>query len=452
MKRLGKILAPDKFSMDKEDLLCYGYDASGINLSPAAVVWPADVNDVSAICAFAYDNNFRLVPRGAGTGMTGGSTPSSGKSILISMERMNRILDIDTGNLNVVVEPGVINGRLQKELAPFGYFYPPDPTSMNYCTIGGNVAENAGGARSLKYGVTGDYVMELEAVLPDGRVIKTGIKTAKGVVGYDLKRLLIGSEGTLALITKIRLKILPIPESVVALLVFYKSLEDAGRSVSKIIASGAIPRTMEIMDRTTIRVVNQYRPIGLPSDADAALLIELDGNNKAIMQEAEKISVICNELRGSVRLAEDEASRDVLWEARRGISPALYKISPTKINEDIVVPIGKIPDALMEISKLSKSSGIPIACFGHAGDGNIHVNILTDKDDSEGFEKAEKLVRKVFEITLALGGTISGEHGVGLTKAKYIEMELDSGVLDLMRAIKKLFDHKNILNPGKIFV
>ncbi|MBF0565688.1 MAG: FAD-binding protein [Nitrospirae bacterium] len=450
MKSLRKILPEDRFSIETEDIICYGYDASGIDVTPQAVVWPHDTTDVIKLARFAHENDYAIIPRGAGTGLTGGAVPTE-NSILLSFEKMNAIVDVDTENLNVMVEPGVVNGDLQKELDAKGYFYPPDPASLATCTIGGNVAENAGGPRALKYGVTRDYVMQLEAVLPDGTLFTTGVQTSKGVVGYDLTRLLVGSEGTLAIITKIRLKVLPKPESIITLLSAFPSLELAGKTVSRIIASGIIPRTLEIMDNMTLQAVNRYKNVGFPEDVEALLLIEADGNRRAIAQEAEKIFTICNEFQGKIKIAESEQSREYLWEARRVISPALYRLSPTKINEDIVVPISKVPELLSGLNKLSSRSGIPIACFGHAGDGNIHANIMTDRHNKENYQRASNLIKEIFELTLNLGGTISGEHGVGLTKARYIDMELDMTNLTLMRGIKKLFDPKNILNPGKIF-
>nr|ADI87750.1 FAD linked oxidase domain protein [uncultured Nitrospirae bacterium MY3-11A] len=450
MKSLKNVLAEGTYSMEKEDLLCYGYDASGLDVLPAAVVWPTTAADISKLMQFAYQNDIKVIPRGAGTGLTGGSVAAN-DSIILSFEKMNRIIEVDMRNLNVVVEPGVINGDLQRALKDQGYFYPPDPASLNTCTIGGNVAENAGGPRALKYGVTRDYVMQLEAVLPDGRVIRTGVQTKKSVVGYDLTRLLVGSEGTLAIITKIRLKVLPLPENVITLLAAFNSLEHAGKSVSRIIADGIIPRTMELMDRMTLSAVNKYKNVGFPEDIEAMLLIEIDGSTKAIAADIDKVANICNGFQGKVKIAEDAASRELLWDARRAVSPALYKLSPTKINEDVVVPVTKVPELLSGLQGISEAAGVPIACFGHAGDGNIHVNIMTDKNDKQKYEEAEKLVRKTFKLTLELGGSISGEHGIGLTKSKYIDMELDSVNLDIMRGIKKLFDAKNILNPGKIF-
>ncbi len=449
MDKLSELL-PGKTSTSPEDILCYGFDASGLEALPSAVVWPQDVEDVIKVIKYANTKGIPIIPRGAGTGMTGGAVPSQG-AIILSMEKMNRIIEIDEKNLNVLVEPGVINGKLQRELQRHRLFYPPDPASMNFCTIGGNVAENAGGARAVKYGVTKDYVLGLEAVLPDGRLINTGVKTAKGVVGYDLTGLLVGSEGTLAVITKIRLKVLPLPQDVITLMVLFKELEQSGVAVTQIISEGIIPRTLEFLDRETIKAVEHYKPIGLPDDIDALLLIELDGAPSVITIDAEKVSDICGRLGGEVIMAENEIAREKLWEARRAISPALFRISPTKINEDIVVPRTRLPEMLRILKGLSESTGIRIVNFGHAGDGNIHVNLMVDKNNKDEYAKALKLVGDIFSATLELGGTISGEHGVGLTKKDYITMEIQPDELELMKKIKAVFDPKNILNPGKIF-
>ena len=449
--KITDILPDIKISSEPEDLICYGFDASGIESRPSAVAWPKNTEEVVRVMKYAFENEISVTPRGAGTGMTGGSIPLNG-AIVLSLEKMNKLVELDTNNLNVVVEPGIINGRLQRDLEHLGFFYPPDPASMNFCTIGGNAANNAGGPRALKYGVTRDYVMEIEAVLPDGSVITTGVKTTKGVVGYDLTRLLTGSEGTLAVITKLRLRILPLPEEVITLLAMFDNLEASGSAVAKITASKIIPRTLEFMDAGTIAAVENFKPVGIPRNVEALLLIELDGHPSAITKQAEKIIEICESLNAEVKMAEDAAARDKLWEARRSISPALYHMNPTKINEDIVVPRDKIPDILKKLRRLSEESGIQIVNFGHAGDGNIHVNIMVDKKDAEKYQKAESLVREIFDMTLRLGGTISGEHGIGITKASYLSMEIKKHELELMKGIKNLFDPKNILNPGKIFI
>jgi glycolate oxidase len=449
MHKLAELL-PGKVSTSPEDILCYGFDASGLESTPAAVVWAENATDVIEVMKYAHMNGIPVIPRGAGTGMTGGTVPSRG-AVILSMEKMNRIVEIDTENLTAIVEPGVLNGKLQRELNRHRLFYPPDPASFQFCTIGGNVAENAGGARAVKYGVTKDYVTGLEAVLPDGRLIKTGVKTAKGVVGYDLTGLLVGSEGTLAVITKIWLKVLPLPQDVITLMVLFKDLEESATAVTRIISEGIIPRTLEFLDRSAIEAIENYRPIGLPVETDAMLLIELDGAPAVITRDADNVTAICSKLGGEVVMAENEAAREKLWEARRAVSPALYHISPTKINEDIVVPRNRLPEMLKILRRLSETTGIRIVNFGHAGDGNIHVNVMVDKNKSKEYEKGVKLVEDIFRATLELGGTISGEHGIGITKKGYIRMEIKPDELELMKKIKAVFDPKNILNPGKIF-
>lgn len=449
MNSLSKLL-PGKTSTEPEDLICYGFDASGLESRPAAVVWPQDVPDVVKVMDFAYTNSIPVIPRGAGTGMTGGAVPREG-ALILSVEKMNKVLDLDTENMNVLVEPGLINGKLQRELQRHKLFYPPDPASMNFCTLGGNVAENSGGPRALKYGVTRDYVLGLEAVLPDGRIINTGVKTAKGVVGYDLTRLLVGSEGTLAVITKIRLKVIPLPEDVITLLLLFKDAERPWNAVKQIFSSGLVPRALEFLDGETVRAVENYRPVGLPKDVEAMFVVELDGYTSVISREAEKISGICGKLDADVIMAEDDLAREKIWEARRAVSPALYHLRPSKINEDIVVPRNMIPQMLMRLKRLSEETGIKIVNFGHAGDGNIHVNLMVDRENAAEFERAKKLVGEIFSVTLELGGTISGEHGIGLTKSDYLAMEIRPAELELMKKIKGVFDPKNILNPGKIF-
>jgi len=446
-------LAGIEISSEKEDLISYSFDSSITEgLLPVAVAWPKKPDDVVRLVRYADDNNFHLIPRGAGTGTTGASVPVKGRSIIVSFEKMRRLLEVDTENLTVIVEPGIINSKLQRECEYFGLFYPPDPASLEICTIGGNIATNAGGPRAVKYGVTRDYVMEIEAVLPDGSVVMTGGRTHKRAVGYDLKDLFIGSEGTLGIFTKIRLRLLPLPPDILTLLVSFKSLESSGAAVSRIIAAKIIPRAIELMDRSAILAVENYKPIGLPNDLEALLIIELDGYPATIRNEAETVIDICTSLSGDVSVAEDILSRTKIWEARRSISPALYHIKSAKISEDIVVPRNKISSILKELRELSDKSGVQIVSFGHAGDGNIHVNILADKDNEEEYKKALDLVEKVFHATISLGGSISGEHGIGYTKAPYIGMEIKKRELDLMRGIKELYDPKGTLNPGKILL
>ena len=435
----------ERYSTASEDLFAYGFDASGLEGAAAAVTWPRNTEEVIKIMRYSWENEIPVVPRGAGSGMTGGAVPSSG-AIVLSFERMNRILEVDDVNLNVLVEPGVVNGRLQRELAGYGLFYPPDPASLEFCTIGGNVAENAGGPRALKYGVTKDYVLQLEAVLCGGELITVGAQTPKGVVGYDLARLLTGSEGTLAAITKIRLKTLPLPEDVLTLLAVFSDAALAGEAVSRIIAAKIIPRTLEIMDKDSMVAVEGWSPVGLPVEAGALLLIELDGHPAAIKEEAGQVIEICGKLGAEVTMAEDEDAREALWKARRGVSPALYHLCPHKISEDIVVPRSNIARMLSELKALAEKTAVPIASFGHAGDGNLHVNLLPPvKKD------VTPILKEMFAKVLELGGTISVEHGVGLTKKPFIGMEIKLASLNLMRQIKNVFDPKGLLNPGKVF-
>jgi glycolate oxidase len=441
-----------EISNEYEDLICYGFDSSIVDGGlPWGVAWPRTADEVSRIIKYASENDLRIVPRGAGTGMAGASIPHLPDSIILSFEKMRKLLEINTAAMTVTIEPGIVNSRLQRELEHVDLFYPPDPASLNICTIGGNVATNAGGPCAVKYGVTRDYVLELEAVLPDGSIVTLGGKSYKRVVGYDLKQLLIGAEGTLAAITKIRMKILPLPQDIITLLIQFKDLFAAGTAVSKIISAKALPRTMEFIDSSAIKAVEQFKPTGLPSDIEALLLVELDGHPATIQKEAEKIVQVCRELGAETAVAEDKPSRDKLWDARRAISPALYHIRPGKINEDIVVPRDQIATVLTKIRTLSQESDIPIVCFGHAGDGNIHVNIMADKKNEEEYSRGHALIRRIFELTLSVGGSLSGEHGIGLAKMPYIEMEIKQREMQLMRDIKKTIDPKGIMNPGKIF-
>jgi len=441
-----------EISNEYEDLICYGFDSSIVDSGlPWGVAWPRSADEVSRITRYASENELRIIPRGAGTGMAGASVPSLPDSIIISFEKMRRLLETNSSAMTVTVEPGMINSRLQRELDRLDLFYPPDPASLSICTIGGNVSTNAGGPCAVKYGVTRDYVLELEAVLPDGSIIMLGGKSFKRVVGYDLKQLLIGSEGTLATITKITMKTLPMPQEIITLLIRFDDLFAAGDAVSKIIAARVIPRAMEFIDSSAIMAVEQFKPTGLPADIEALLLVELDGHPLTIQKEAEKIVQVCKTLGGETAVAEDKPARDKLWEARRAISPALYHIRPGKINEDIVVPRDQIAPVLTGIRKLSQENNIPIVCFGHAGDGNIHVNIMADKKNEEEYSRGHSLIRKIFELTLSAGGSLSGEHGIGLAKMPYLDMEIKQREMRLMRELKSVIDPAGIMNPGKIF-
>ena len=447
---LSRIVGDENASFSREELVCYSYDATNKLSLPDAVVFPSTPEEISLILKMANSEGFPVIPRGAGTGFSGGSVPVEG-GVVVSFERMKKIIEIDTENLIAVVEPGVVTWDLQQEVEKLGLFYPPDPSSLKFSTIGGNIAECAGGPRAVKYGVTKDYVLGLEAVLPTGEIINTGVRTAKGVVGYDLTKLLVGSEGTLAIVTKAVLKLLPLPEATKTMLAAFPKMGDAARAVSAIIRVKVVPATLEIMDRVSIRCVEEYSKAGLP-DVEAMLLIEVDGPKEGLERDCRTVEAICKEHGATeFRAAEGKDEVKKLWQARRSISPSLYRIKPNKINEDIVVPRSKIPELVEGLGRISAERGVLIASFGNAGDGNIHVNVMYDKKSVKEAQDAEAAVVDVFKLTLELRGTISGEHGVGIAKQKYLEMELTPAVIATMKSIKAALDPKGILNPGKIF-
>ncbi|MEK6775532.1 MAG: FAD-linked oxidase C-terminal domain-containing protein [bacterium] len=448
IRHLQEIVGTENIDASDEGRICYAYDATRIQHKPELILYPRNTEQVSRILSICNQNSIPVYPRGAGSGFAGGSVPLKGGVALV-MTRMNRILGIYPEDLIAEVEPGVVNGQFQKQVEEIGLFYPPDPGSMAFSTLGGNVSTGAGGLRSLKYGVTRDYVLALEAVLADGTVFRTGVKTLKGVVGYDLTRLLVGSEGTLAVVTRITLKLIPKPESVRTALAIYTGHEDAGSTVADIIASKIIPSTLEFMDGNCIRAVEEALHLGLPIDAGAYLLIEVDGHPETNQRDIMKIRDICmNHHARDVVMAEDQSTRERFWKARRSISQAINKVGITKINEDIAVPRSRIPAMLDFIQALSVESRLKILTFGHAGDGNLHVNILAD---DAGLVRAQGAVEKIFREVLRLEGTISAEHGVGITKAPYFGMEIHPPALSVMKRIKDTLDPRGILNPGKIF-
>jgi len=449
LKDLKKIVGPSHLYTSAEEMAVYSYDATQREATPWAVARPMSPREISEIVKLANQELFPVVPRGAGTGMSGGSVPVRG-GLVLSLERMNRILEIDEENLVAVVEPGVVTGDLQNEVESRGLFYPPDPASSRFCTMGGNVAECAGGLRAVKYGVTKDYVLGLEVVLPTGEIITTGARTAKSVAGYDLTKLIVGSEGTLGIVTRITVKLLPLPESVRTLSAFFSDVSSAAGAASNIMKSRMLPRALEFVDQAALRAVESYLKEDLSRGAAAMLLVEVDGPPEATGRQADRIAEIMSRA-GAIRVtkAETDADRERLWSARRAISPALYAIKPKKLNEDIVVPRSKIPEILNEIGMIAKKHELLIVNFGHAGDGNIHTNILLDEADRP---RAETAVKEIFAATLRLGGSISGEHGIGLAKAAYLPMELGEEAIAAMKRIKRALDPNNILNPGKIFI
>ncbi len=447
---LKRIVGPENASFAAEELLCYSYDATNRLFQPGAVVFVKSAEEVSLILKMANSEGFPVVPRGAGSGFSGGSIPVEG-GVVISTERMNNILEIDAENLTAVVEPGVVLWEFQQEVEKRGLFYPPDPSSQRFCTIGGNIAECAGGPRAVKYGVTKDYVLGLEAVLPTGEIINTGVRTAKGVVGYDLTRLIVGSEGTLGVVTKATLKLLPLPEASKTLLAVFTDLKDAATAVSAIISAKVVPATLELIDGVSLRCVEEYAKVGLP-DAEAVLLIEVDGGREGVERDSDTVERILRE-KGAVSVKSATGKDEVkdLWKARRAISASLFRVRPDKINEDVVVPRASIPELIGGIREISDRLKLTIACFGHAGDGNIHVNVMYDKSDPVEAKAAEDAVTEVFRLTLTLNGTISGEHGVGVSKMKYLSMELKPEAIEAMKRIKAALDPRGVLNPGKIF-
>ncbi len=449
LKELKKIVGPENLFTSAEELLVYSYDATQQEALPSAVVRPASADEISRLLRLANRERFPVVPRGAGTGMSGGSVPVQA-GVVLSLERMNRILEIDEEDLVAVVEPGVVTGDLQREVESRGLFYPPDPASHRFCSIGGNVAECAGGLRAVKYGVTRDYVLGLEVVLPTGEIVRTGARTFKSVAGYDLTRLMVGSEGTLGVATRITLKLLPLPESVRTLSAYFLSVDAAARAASALIAGRIMPRALELLDQAALRAVEQYLKEDLSGGAAALLVIEVDGPAEATAREIKRAEEIMRTGGASrVVVAETEADRERIWKARRSISAALYTLKPRKLNEDIVVPRSRIPDIVKAVREIADRYGLLIVNFGHAGDGNIHTNVMFDDADRD---KALAAVQDIFRETLRLNGSITGEHGVGISKAPYLPLELGPDAIAAMKRIKQALDPNNILNPGKIFL
>jgi glycolate oxidase len=450
--KLQELVGSAHCSVAKEDLACYAYDATREIHLPDAVVFPTSTQEVAAVIRLANEVGFYVIPRGSGSGTTGGALPVKGGVVVVTT-RLNRILTIDTDNLVAHAEPGVLTGHLHAAVEKLGLYYPPDPSSAEFSTLGGNLGECAGGPRAVKYGVTRDYVLGLEVVIGTGDIIHTGVQTTKGVVGYDLTRLMVGSEGTLGVITRMALRLIPKPESVKTMKVVFERIETAAEMVSEIIRRGLVPRAIEYMDNASIRCAEAYLNIGLPVAAGALLIIEVDGREDETTRDIQRLKALC-ESRGSMEavVAETKTEADRLWKARKSLSPAMYLYGPDKINEDIVVPRSKIPDMVRKIEALKADTGLTMASFGHAGDGNIHFHIMLDKSVRQDVLKAETAISELFDYTLALGGTISGEHGVGTSKAPYLKREIGPVEIALMKKIKMAFDPKGVLNPGKIFV
>lgn len=450
---LNRLIGKENVLSALEDRICYAYDGTKQKYIPDVVVRPRSTQHVSNVLRFANEQEIPVYPRGAGSGLTGGAVPVQG-GIVLDFTQMNKILELVPEDLTATVEPGVVTQTLQNEVAKYKLFYPPDPASAAFSTIGGNVAECSGGITGLKYGVTRDYILSLEVVLADGSIIHTGRKTLKSVTGYDLTRLFVGSEGTLGVFTQITVKLLPLPEKIETLLVFFATPQDAIRTASQIISNNLLPRALEFIDKSSIDCIKGYKQeIQIPAEVNAILLIDIDGREASVKTETslvEKIAMENKPLR--VVSAKTPEERETLWEVRRVISPALYNIAPFKINEDICVPRSRILEVLNRIDEIHKRyPSLKVANFGHIGDGNIHVNIMYEEGEQQKI-MAEKTIEEILRTTVELGGTISGEHGIGNVKSAFLSLEIPPQELQIMKNIKHLLDPKGILNPGKMFV
>jgi glycolate oxidase len=451
IKKITDIVGRDHCTTNLEDLHCYSYDGTGKTFLPDVVAFPDSSTQIAALMRLASAHPFPVVARGAGSGMTGGSLPIHG-GLVLSLSRLNHILEIDRDNQIAIVEPGVITGEFQQEVKKFGLFYPPDPASLKFCTMGGNAAECAGGPSAVKYGVTKDYIIGLEIVLANGDILTTGTRTEKGVVGYDLTRLFVGSEGTLGIITKIITRLIPLPEHKETFLISSRSLSQATTLVAEILNHNIRPCTLEYMDRTALGLVAKLLPELPAPDIEAMLLLELDGSKDSVLEQTERLhKLLSTSSQCIIKQATTETERQDLWLARRSISPATFQLSPHKISEDVVVPRTRIPDLVRFTENLAQELDLTILTFGHAGDGNIHVNIMLDRDREDQLNKGEIARERLFRKVVKLAGTLSGEHGIGITKSSFLSLELNDTALNVMKQLKKLFDPQGILNPGKIF-
>jgi len=452
LKELKKIVGDENVFDDKAHLISYSYDATKNRYEPEAVIFPRDEDDISKVLRYCNQNKIIITPRGAGSGFTGGALPSRGGIILALEKHMNKILEIDIQNMAAVVQPGVINKDLQREVEKVGLFYPPDPASQEYSTIGGNVSENAGGMRAAKYGITKDYVLALRAVLPNGDIIRAGKRTIKDVAGYNIAGILIASEGTLAVITEITLKLISKPKLTKTAMGIFPTVKDAMNAVYKTMSSGITPVAMEFLDNLTIRAVEEKFHKGLPTDAGAILVTDVDGNfENDLNYQLEEIEKIFKENKAlKFKRAENEKEASDIWFSRRNASQSITIYGSKKLNEDITVPRSMLPKLLEEIDKIAKKYDVKVPCFGHTGDGNVHTNVMVDDSDPKEVEKGYKAIEEIFKATVKLGGTLSGEHGIGLSKAPFMELAFSKEEIELFKRIKTAFDPNNILNPGKM--
>ena len=452
IQSLKELVGEENVFSDKAHMIAYSYDATRTRFEPDAVVFPRDEDDVSRILVYCNHHGIVITPRGAGSGFTGGALPTNGGITLAMEKHMNKILEIDMENMVAVVQPGVINMDLQKAAEEVGLFYPPDPASEEYSTLGGNVSENAGGMRAAKYGITKDYVMALRAVRPNGDIIRAGKRTIKDVAGYNVAGILIASEGTLAVLTEMTLKLIPKPKFTKAYMGIFPSVDDAMNAVFKSLAAGANPVAMEFMDDLVVQALKEKLGIELPKDAGALLIGDVDGN---VSQEVDfQLEILERSFKENGAqdfvIAHNAKERDGLWYARRNASPSITIFGSKKLNEDISVPRSMLPEALKRIYEIGDRYGFKVPCFGHAGDGNIHVNVMVDGSDEKQLEEGHKAIEEIFEMVVEMGGTLSGEHGIGTSKAPFMSIAFNDVELTLFRDIKKAFDPNNILNPGKM--
>lgn len=446
---LQQQFAASELLQEEAERFAYGYDNSRQQATPSLVVFPSSQEQVQQLLTLCHHYQIPVVARGSGTGTAGAAVPLNG-AVALSTERLNKILRIDPDNRAMVVQPGVTNGEVQQAAAEHGFFWPPDPTSSAVCTIGGNLACNAAGPHAVKYGTPRENVLGLKAVTADGRLLKTGTYTTKGVVGYDLTRLLIGSEGTLAVITEATLRLTPLPEKRITLRALYRDMASAARAVSAIMAQPVTPSTLEFMDQQALTMIRKAQQTDLPEQAGAMLMIEVDGSAACIEQDAQRVAATAD-IDGclEVMVADSEEKVAALWALRKALSPTLRTVAPKKINEDVVVPVSHIPELISGLQQLGTKHAITIVNFGHAGNGNIHVNLLVNPDDDEEMARAEACLAEVFALVLKLEGTLSGEHGIGMVKRDFVALEIDPVTLELMQKIKQQFDPHSILNPGK---
>ena len=448
-----KLLGEENAHFDTLHQRAYSYDATRNHYLPDGVLFPRNEEDISAILKYCNDRQIIIIPRGSGSGFTGGALAINGGLILSFEKHMNQILEIDLENLVAVVQPGVINIALQKEVAKYGLFYPPDPASMEYSSLGGNVSENAGGMRAAKYGITKDYVMALRAVLPNGDVIRAGKRTIKDVAGYNLAGILIASEGSLAVLSELTLKLIAMPKFKKTAFATFASVKDAMNAVYKSLASGVNPVSMEFLDNLSIRAVEEKFHKGLNVEAGAILICDVDGSVKeSVEEDLRRLREYFLEAGAlEFKIAQNETEVADIWFARRNCSQSIAIYGTLKLNEDITVPRSKLPELLEGIEQVSQKYGFKIPCFGHTGDGNVHTNVMVkDKDDKEQVKKGYEAVEEIFKLAVGLGGTLSGEHGIGISKAPFMNLAFSEAEMNLMRNIKKAFDPNNILNPFKM--